>query len=515
MFNNNFQNTNYNPNIDYDPYYAGSNQYYSAPNPSQAPTPYYQPSQTRQAFNQPYNVDNGSIPHAMAGNITEDVLYPYESTGGAPFLNIPVPSSDMSAGNYASGGRIRRFKRGGLLGSNPLKALKSVAGGGLGAIIGNMILPGVGGIVGGALGNAAGEAIRGRKNYGGAALKGAGIGAMLPSLAGIGGSLTGSLGMPQGSDFLTNYGNTNAVLPSLDNLLFGGASGGGGSPLSPISGVSAGDEAADSGFMDTLASKSKDFLTDPKNLLTTAVLGNALFNRPKAPKEKTPEQQADEYKRLQRGLMLSPDELTQQEKQLLAQEQMKRRVQRNKFLPEERFGNIDPIYAKSNTPEEHRRSGRWFNYYNNPGFQGSPLYMKQGGSARPQEYFGIEEDFVPQERGLGFLMNGFGGGQDDDVRINLPENSYIIDATTVSDLGDGNTRAGSRKLNALVSDGEMALNPLQVAAIGKRDMDKYVKRGTGALDNLVKNVRSHKQGGSTKLPPKAKPINAYMRNRHA
>ena len=48
---------------------------------------------------------------------------------------------------------------------NPGKWLKGSLGGATGAIIGNMILPGIGGVIGGALGGAAGSKVRGRKDY--------------------------------------------------------------------------------------------------------------------------------------------------------------------------------------------------------------------------------------------------------------------------------------------------------------------------------------------------------------
>jgi hypothetical protein len=100
-------------------------------------------------------------------------------------------------------------------------------------------------------------------------------------------------------------------------------------------------------------------------------------------------------------------------------------------------------------------------------------------------------------------IDGIGGGQDDNVRTRLPDNSYIIDASTVSDLGDGNSRAGANKIDALISNGEFFISPEDVA--------KFGKIGAKKLDSLVKNVRKHKNGGSTKLPPKAKPVSSYLK----
>lgn len=103
------------------------------------------------------------------------------------------------------------------------------------------------------------------------------------------------------------------------------------------------------------------------------------------------------------------------------------------------------------------------------------------------------------------LIEGVGGGQDDDVRTYLPEDSYIIDASTVADLGDGNTHAGARKIDALVSNGEYFVSPDKVRKLGGGNSE----HGSALLNKLVKNVRRHK-GGSIKLPPKSKPITSYI-----
>lgn len=465
---------------------------------------------------------NNEVPEPAVGNTTEDNLYPWQSQTSSPYESMPVNNS------YARGGRVRGFKRGGLFG-NPGKWFKSVAGGGIGSILGNILLPGAGGIIGGALGNVAGEAARGRKNYGMAALKGAGMGAAIPSVASLLSSGANALGATNIGSALSNYGTNNAILPSVDRL-FGTSLGGAApsignaafsSPLvssllsSPtitsnpatIAGI-AGENAAGKGFVDSLLSNSKNFFSQPSNLLTTAILGSSFLNRPKKPQEKTPEQLANEQKRYQKALMLSPEEMLARENQLLADEQTKRRVNRQKFLPEERLGPIAPLYARSHTPEEYKKKGRWFSYYNNPQFSGEPLLLKGGGEARIPNFLEIEEMDYPS--GEGIFFEGTGGGQDDNVQVSLPENSYIVDASTVANLGDGNSRAGANKLEALVSDGEYYFSPQEVAKIGKGNNPKGVK----LLDTLVKNVRKHK-GGSTKLPPKAKPLNSYMRGKYA
>jgi hypothetical protein len=512
-FNNNFQNT-VTPDTNFNPYqdqYFGQND----------KTPYV------------YGM-NQSVPKPMPGNVTEQNLYPLESSLATPYLNTPVGAPYKEGGKVKSqktnpypslAEMIRQQGKGedtilahinpleaeilkGIGGKgtinpktglpqfgffkNPFKAIKSVLGGGAGAILGNMILPGVGGILGGALGQGVQNKARG-KNFLQGALKGAGMGAALPSVASGLGWGAGKLGANGLASSLTNYGNTNAILPALG---LGGESGigsmlGKGSGLATAMtlggakgqvptaysglGVGAGSDAAtseDLPFMDKLIGKSKDYLSDPANLLTLGVVGSSFMNRPK---KETPEKRARDEKAYQKGLMLTPEELRQKEAQELSLAQMKRRVERNKFLPEERFA-IDPLYVKSNTPEEYRRSGRWLNYYNNPDFSGEPLVMKKGGQAKTNGFFEVEEMEYPS--GLGRYIAGETKGQDDKIPAVLSDGEFVIPADVVADLGDGNNDAGAKELYKFMS-----------------------------------NIRKHKRGGKVNLPPKAKGLASYMRGK--
>lgn len=514
-FNNNFQNT-VTPDTNFNPYqdqYFGQND----------KTPY------AQGMNQ-------LIPQPMSGNLTEDNLYPLESSLATPYLNTPVGAPYKHGGKVKSqkanpypslAEMIRQQGKGedtvlahinpleaeilkGLGGKgtinpktglpqfgffkNPWKAIKSVFGGGAGAILGNIIAPGIGGIIGGALGQGVQNKARG-KNFLQGALKGAGMGAALPSAASALGWGAGKLGANSLASSLTNYGNTNAILPALglggesSSSLMGGAkgtglaslltSGGGAKGQIPSGyaglGVGAGSDAAaaeDLPFMDKLIGKSKDYLSDPANLLTLGVVGSSFMNRPK---KETPEKKARDEKAYQKALMLTPEELRQKESQDLALAQMKRRIERNKFLPEERFA-IDPLYVKSNTPEEYRKSGRWLNYYNNPDFSGEPLVMKKGGKAKTNGFFEVEEMEYPS--GLGRYIAGETKGQDDKIPAVLSDGEFVIPADVVADLGDGNNDAGAKELYKFMS-----------------------------------NIRKHKRGGKVNLPPKAKDLASYMRGK--
>ena len=176
---------------------------------------------------------------------------------------------------------------------------------------------------------------------------------------------------------------------------------------------------------------------------------------------------------MEKALRLSPEERAGMEANLLAEEQMRRRIARNKFLPEERLGHIEPLYRKSNTPEEYKQQGKWLNYYNNPQFTGEPIPYKKGGSTLPRMMYEAEEMEYPS--GLGRYIAGDTNGQDDKIPALLSDGEYVVRADDVANLGDGNNAAGAKK-----------------------------------LDIGFKKLRKHK-GGSIKLPPKAKSLASYLK----
>jgi hypothetical protein len=521
-FNSNFQNVVSNPNTNFDP---NQDQYFGRNDK----TPYVEGM-------------NSSTPAPMLGGATESSLYPLESSLATPFLNTaPTNSNSINVG-YAQGGKVKKGNKSnghnnpysvlaelirqqgkgedsilahinpleamilknlggsgtinpktGLpqfgLFSNPKKWFKSVVGPAAGVVLGNMILPGVGGMIGGALGGAAGSKIRGRKDVGQSALRGFGMGAALPTAAGLIGTGANAMGATNVGHALTKYGNINAILPSLglgnmsgsERLLapgennMGSYMGGSSAPQNALA-SSITTPQREMGFTDKLLGNTKDYLTKPTNLLTLGSLAGSFMNRPKEKKEKkekTPEQQADEAKRLAKGLMLNPGERADQEANLLAEEQMRRRIARNKFLPEERF-TIEPLHVRTNTPEEYQKQRKWLNYYNNPQFTGESIPYKEGGSTLPRMMFEAEEMEYPS--GLGRYIAGETKGQDDKIKALLSDGEFVIPTDIVSDLGDGNNVAGAKE-----------------------------------LDKLILNVRKHKRGGKINLPPKAKSLANYMR----
>jgi len=160
-------------------------------------------------------------------------------------------------------------------------------------------------------------------------------------------------------------------------------------------------------------------------------------------------------------------------------------------------------YDKLDT-ENHQLGQTIRDYAQNNGLKSTLLGMKKGGSILPKLM--IEEEEIEYPSGKGVYFKGHTGGQDDKRTTKLPEGSYIVDASTVSDIGDGNSEAGKRHLDALVSDGEYYIPPKAVSNMGKGNTDIGAKK----LDEMIKNIRQHKRGGKVNLPPKAKSLASYM-----
>ena len=145
---------------------------------------------------------------------------------------------------------------------------------------------------------------------------------------------------------------------------------------------------------------------------------------------------------------------------------------------------------------------------------------------------GVEPSYF-ENYAEGGAIRGYGKGQQDNIPKNIKENSYILDASTVSDIGDGSSNAGIRELNhfvdhfpsykgrpeakggyiqAMVSNDEYAIPPEKVTAIGHGSN----KRGSQILKKLVTEIRKQKRTSGNRLPPKAKPIGGYLKNmRHS
>ena len=174
--------------------------------------------------------------------------------------------------------------------------------------------------------------------------------------------------------------------------------------------------------------------------------------------------------------------------------------------------------------------------FNAPLSPSRPFQYKPTNIPIPQEEYkrGIIPSYfnynlAEQHAAGGGAIRGDGKGQQDNIHKNIKENSYIIDASSVSDIGDGSTDAGFKELSryfskipshhtihearggyikAMVSDGEYEVSPEKVTAIGGGSNEK----GAKILKKFVKEVRARKRTSGQKLPPKAKPIGGYLKN---
>ena len=396
-----------------------------------------------------------------------------------------------------------------------------------GAMIGGPLLgPGIGGVIGGSLGGLAGAAI-GKKKLGEGAMRGGALGAMLPSAASLAGSGATALGAEGLGASLSEYGAQNALLPSLglgesaassglsasetSMPWLNGSSAGvptvtlppgasnmstyypagtqaiAGQGVQSAAGQGAAKAAANKGFFATLGDNTAKFFTKPKNIVAGVTAAASMLNRPKPVREKTPEEKADEQKRLEMSLLLTPEERAKREAALLAEAQMMERIEDEKFLPHKRF-NIAPRFVKTNTPEEYGKSRKWLSFYDNPDFTGDPVPLKEGGSveiefsASPESFHGMHEQGIMSALGglgglggLGSYIQGNTKGQDDKVSAELSDGEYVIPADVVAHMGDGNNAAGAKE-----------------------------------YDNMVMDVRKTK-GAKNKLPPKAKSYKKYLR----
>ena len=126
----------------------------------------------------------------------------------------------------------------------------------------------------------------------------------------------------------------------------------------------------------------------------------------------------------------------------------------------------------------------------------------------------------------GFYADGRGTGQSDDIPALLHDGDYVMDAETVSALGDGSSKAGREVLEnfrgqiphhaksggqvvpAKIADGEYVFPASFVTALGGGDN----KRGASILNGLREKLRAHKRAAPlNKIPPKAKSPLEYIK----
>jgi hypothetical protein len=132
----------------------------------------------------------------------------------------------------------------------------------------------------------------------------------------------------------------------------------------------------------------------------------------------------------------------------------------------------------------------------------------------------------------GYYACGGGTGQSDDIPAMLHDGDYVMDAESVSALGDGSSKAGKQVLDgfrervphidhlaeggsasgnpvpAKIADGEYVFPAAFVTALGQGDN----RKGAEILDGLREKLRQHKRSAPLdKIPPKAKSPLDYIK----
>lgn len=375
---------------------------------------------------------------------------------------------------------------------NPLtKAIKPAL-----PIIGSI----AGGYFGGPLGASLGGALGGglsSKNHRldhmlGGGLMGLGHGILTPMLSpslgqsmGLGGSGTGAGifdRLTGGVGGLGGSGAREGAFNSLKNVGAQGGSGGGGL-LSGLFGGSASGGGSGGGILGNLGGLN--------GLLLAGALGGKLLGKSKMPKYGTPEN-----------------------------ESMQQAVQRNRHDwgdPNQYFPKVAEKNQIQFPPDGYRGTG--WNFFPTPQEQEEQL-------RRVNEEIAQYANAYKRGGRVSGYYKGSDGGQSDKRRDKVEPDTFIMDGTTLSLAGDGNSDNGAhvikdwansfmqggcvrdtdhrRKVNIFVSDGELKLSPKEVKAIGGGSIDKGVKH----INKMRRGLRKHK--GLTKfLPPKSKSLDKY------
>lgn len=350
----------------------------------------------------------------------------------------------------------------------------------------------LGGPIGGMAGGALGGSMRGGRHVadralGGAALGGLagyGMNSLQSGFGGGAGMLGGGSGIAPGSSLLPSATGWEgaAMAPAASPGLAGGLFGSGGLLNSIVGGGGGMGTALNTG------------------LLATMIGSGLKAKKPKPnPRDNETLQEAEE-RAMGRGRRGSSADWNKSI-----------RLREAKHPPKEYRGTNWNYFP---TPEEQEEQLRRVNeeIYNQ-----MPAEEKRGEQEIPEGYAdgGFVEDYY----------DGVQGGQSDKRLVKVRPKSYIVNSTTVSLAGDGNSKNGAkvikdwaksfqnghffnedntRVMKAYVSDGELKLLPEEVMSIGYGDIDRGVK----TIKKMEKNIRKHK-GVKRNLLPKSKPLDVY------
>jgi hypothetical protein len=122
-------------------------------------------------------------------------------------------------------------------------------------------------------------------------------------------------------------------------------------------------------------------------------------------------------------------------------------------------------------------------------------------------------------------LKGDESGQADNIYVKVPEHTFIIDAQTVSLIGDGNSENGALKLQEMIDQipsvkvekfpdvdcalaaGEFAITPEKVAGYGNGD----IRKGIEILKSFVKEIKKYKKLEVKTIPKPTKDLFDYVK----
>lgn len=406
----------------YQSYYGQQQPSYSQPQPSYG---YGQP-QSYYGYGMPSYAHGGVVPHGlhaigqnlahygrhgdtMLAHINPEEAHILKMMGGSGTINPHTGLPEFGWLSDVWHAVSEPFKQ---IIKPVKKFVGPVLGSGGGAILGNMLLPGIGGILGSTLGGAAGGSF-GHPNQRMGPLGGGMMGVALPTVAGGLGSLASHAGATGLGGALSSYGSMAGLSNALPYLGMGGAAnaagsmpfsthapthlahtlasrGGGGGLLSSLGNLFGGGGGGGMGGM--------------SSLLGPALLGaTALGTMNRKVKYEYP-----------KGTSLQEE------------------LSRNGLpgMDEENEYDVDiPDRHYQSHPSSHSPESEW-QFYD----QVNP-FTNMKVTKRKKKKFSD-----------GGYLNYGGGGQDDRVNINVSGGETIIPADVTSALGDGNSVEGGKKL---------------------------------------------------------------------
>lgn len=185
-------------------------------------------------------------------------------------------------------------------------------------------------------------------------------------------------------------------------------------------------------------------------------------------------------------------------------------------------------------------------YFGEPG---EPYYIyedderrqpyKEGGRTSVPKIWGKDarekiahQDFVKS----GALLRGPGDGRSDSIYTEVPQDTFVVNAYTVSMIGNGDSASGAERIQEWLEEtekkysnpeiqyfkrimqtkprvlvafsaGEVPILPYHVMMLGDLDIEK----GHKLLESLQKNIKKHKSQHRDVLPPPTKNLSFYLK----